>query len=158
MQNKYGSCHNFAHATTAQLSWHVQNSDIIGYLEFELEQKNVFKTLLRADTFVKRILEHRCSWRGSNKVGLLNPPVNMEFAATWDWMFSIYSICVISPHFTRSSCTNRRATNWHDKRKPISELSIAAAAPWWKWSVGWSRIPEAEEKSRLLEWLPKRFE
>ena len=26
------SCHNFAHATTAQLSWHVQNSDMIGWL------------------------------------------------------------------------------------------------------------------------------
>ena len=33
------SCHNFAHAMTAELSWHVQNYDMIGMLESELEQK-----------------------------------------------------------------------------------------------------------------------
>ena len=30
--------HNFAHVTTAQLSWHVQNHDLIGLLRSKLEQ------------------------------------------------------------------------------------------------------------------------
>ena len=33
------SGHNFAHAMTAQLSWHVQNCDLIGWLESKLWQK-----------------------------------------------------------------------------------------------------------------------
>ena len=85
-----------------------------------IRAKNVFITLLRADTFVKGILEHRCSWRSSNHVGLLirhwiwsSRPLESECSA-------FYSICVSSPHFidiTRSACTNRRATNWHDAPK-----------------------------------------
>ena len=35
------SCHNFAHATTAQLLWHVQNCDLIGPLYF-LHKSYVF--------------------------------------------------------------------------------------------------------------------
>ena len=35
------SGHNFAHATTAQLSWHVQNWDLIGSLFFKLEHHEV---------------------------------------------------------------------------------------------------------------------
>ena len=30
------SGHNFAHATTTKLSWHVQKYDLIGSLEFKL--------------------------------------------------------------------------------------------------------------------------
>ena len=32
------SSHNFAHATTAGLSWHVQNGDMIGSLDSALDQ------------------------------------------------------------------------------------------------------------------------
>ena len=32
------SSHNFAHAMTAELSWHVQNCNLIGSLEWKLEQ------------------------------------------------------------------------------------------------------------------------
>ena len=32
------SCHNFTHATTAELSWHVQSCDMIGTLDSKLEQ------------------------------------------------------------------------------------------------------------------------
>ena len=32
-------CHNFAHAMTAELSWHVQNCDMIGWSESKLELK-----------------------------------------------------------------------------------------------------------------------
>ena len=32
------SSHNFAHAMTAELSWHVQNFDLIGSLEWNFEQ------------------------------------------------------------------------------------------------------------------------
>ena len=34
------SGHNFAHATTAELLWHVQNCDRIVYLELKLQQRN----------------------------------------------------------------------------------------------------------------------
>ena len=37
------SGYNFAHATTAQLSWHVQNRDLIGSLEIKLRQKYFHK-------------------------------------------------------------------------------------------------------------------
>ena len=33
------SCPNFAHDTTAELSWHVQNWDMIGSLKAKVEQK-----------------------------------------------------------------------------------------------------------------------
>ena len=33
------SSHNFAHAMTAQLSWHVQDYDLIGSLESKLEHQ-----------------------------------------------------------------------------------------------------------------------
>ena len=36
------SGHNFAHAMTAELSWHVQNCDLVGLPESKLEQKNIF--------------------------------------------------------------------------------------------------------------------
>ena len=35
------SGHNFVHATTAQLPWHVQNYDRIGSLRYVLEQKMI---------------------------------------------------------------------------------------------------------------------
>ena len=35
------SVHNFAHAMTATLSWHVQNYDLIGWLESKSEQTNL---------------------------------------------------------------------------------------------------------------------
>ena len=34
-------CHNFAHATAAQLSWHVQNYDMIGSFEIKSKQKRI---------------------------------------------------------------------------------------------------------------------
>ena len=34
------SCHNFAHATTAQLSWHVRYCNMTGSLESQSEQNN----------------------------------------------------------------------------------------------------------------------
>ena len=37
------SDHNFAHAMTAQLSWHVQNCDLNGSLESQLEQNEFLK-------------------------------------------------------------------------------------------------------------------
>ena len=39
------SGYNFAHVTTAQLSWHVQNCDLIGSLESELKQKRFSQNL-----------------------------------------------------------------------------------------------------------------
>ena len=36
------SSHNFAHAMTAQLSWHVQNCDMIGSLFFCIRATNIF--------------------------------------------------------------------------------------------------------------------
>ena len=36
------SGHNFAHATTAELSWHVQNCDMIGSFGCKLEKKRIF--------------------------------------------------------------------------------------------------------------------
>ena len=44
------SCHNFAHAMTAELSWHVQNYDMIGMLESELEQKAFTQDFLKIRT------------------------------------------------------------------------------------------------------------
>ena len=37
------SDHNFAHATTAELSWHVQNYDLIGSLQCKLDQIKNFQ-------------------------------------------------------------------------------------------------------------------
>ena len=37
------SGHNFAHAMTAQLSWHVLNGDLISLLFFMQEQHNFYK-------------------------------------------------------------------------------------------------------------------
>ena len=37
------SCHNFAHAITSQLSWHVQSFDMIGGLSLKLEHKQFQK-------------------------------------------------------------------------------------------------------------------
>ena len=41
----FWSCHNFAHATTAQLSWHVQNCDMIGASKYQLEEKELSQNL-----------------------------------------------------------------------------------------------------------------
>ena len=35
------SGHNFAHVTTAELSWHVQNCDLIRSLEWKLQQTEI---------------------------------------------------------------------------------------------------------------------
>ena len=50
------SHHNFTHVTTAQLSWHVQNCDLIGWLESILEKRKLAKD------FSYRLMNHR--WHG----------------------------------------------------------------------------------------------
>ena len=37
------SGHNFAHAMTVELSWHVQNCDLISYLFFMYDQEVFFQ-------------------------------------------------------------------------------------------------------------------
>ena len=52
------SDHNFAHAMTAQLSWHVQNCELIGSLDLELERKVLSQNLNSNDEL------KTCLWNG----------------------------------------------------------------------------------------------
>ena len=40
------SCHNFAHATTAELSWHAQSCDMTASLKTELEERELSQDLI----------------------------------------------------------------------------------------------------------------
>ena len=48
----FHSCHNFAHATTAQLSWHVQNYDTMWWLFYSRNQQMLNKIWIMSSSAV----------------------------------------------------------------------------------------------------------
>ena len=65
------SSHNFAHATTAELSWHVQHCDLIGSLESKWKQKQLSQHF----SFELKNL----SWNGSeDSCYFLREPIRMK--------------------------------------------------------------------------------
>ena len=50
------SSHNFTHATTAQLSRHVQNYDLIVLLELKLEQNEFQNILIMSSLIISEIV------------------------------------------------------------------------------------------------------
>ena len=71
-------CQNFAYGTTAQLSWHVQNSDIIGSCESKLEQRELSNHFNN---------EHKYNGPGSRNCVISSPKkiwtevINMDYLA-----------------------------------------------------------------------------
>ena len=82
------SGHDFAQATTAQLSWHVQNCNLIGLLESILEQKHFFSHKI---SIMSSLTEMDPVWKDSmsrhHKNGL-------------NWSSSLYDLALLELQIT----------------------------------------------------------